>query len=92
MLRQFISRFLGDISGEMLKTTAKTIAWTAIFSASVAWYVAEKTENDRSGLANLFSAVSGNQTAGKPGVDMSTTASIRNQSVKLDPCEVQPKR
>ncbi len=84
MLRRLVSRFLGDISGEMLKSTAKAIAVTSVFSAGVAYYVADKTEHDRSGLANLFSTVA--------GVDMSTTGSIRNQSARLDPCAVPPKR
>lgn len=88
-MRRLISRFLGDISGEMLKSTAKAIAVTSVFSAGTAWYVAEKTEHDRSGLSALVSTIAGER--GSAGVDATTTASIRNQSVKLDPCAVPRK-
>lgn len=95
MLRDLMRRFLGDTSGEMLRSTAKAAAVTAVFSVSVAYYLSDKLDNDRAGLErlvfNLGQDNAATRTAARAGVDMQTTGSLRNQTVRLDPCEV-PKR
>lgn len=88
MPRPLLRRFLGDASGEMLKSTARAIAIASIFSAGVAYYVAEKTEKERVALAGLF-GLADNQRA---GVDPTTTGSITIRSVLLDPCNAPAKR
>lgn len=97
MLRQLISRFVGDISGEMLRSTAKAVAITGVFSFGAAYYLSERLDKDRVGLEQLVFNTLQDRSAqrlaqSRPGVDMTTTGSIRGQSVKLDPCEIPGKR
>ena len=96
MLRELIGRFLGDIRGEMLRTTAKAVAITGVFSFGVAYYLSERLDKDRLGLEQLvFNSLQDRMAQraaqNKAGVDMTTTGSIRGQSARLDPCEIPKK-
>jgi hypothetical protein len=88
MLRQLISRFLGDISGEVLRSTAKAAAVAGVFSVGTAYYLSTRIEGERRALDQLAANAQNQRVAGRPGVDMSTTGSILRspQTLRIDPC------
>ncbi|WP_342362655.1 hypothetical protein [Terrarubrum flagellatum] len=95
MLRTLITRFAGDTSGEMLKTAAKAVAITSVFSVTCAYFLANGLDSEKRVLEMLAESISqrdGSVRAARAGVDMTTTGSIRSQSVRLDPCAVPDKR
>ncbi len=88
MLRQLITRFIGDTSGEVLRSTAKAAAVAGAFSIGTAYYLSTRIEGERRALDQLAANAQNQRTANRQGVDMSTTGSItRNQqTLRIDPC------
>jgi hypothetical protein len=97
MLRQFIVRFIGDSSGEMLAAIAKSAAYVCVFSVGAAYLLADRIDADRTVLNQLAAAagVPGSKAAtARSGVDMSTTGSLtlNQQRLRIDPCGEPVKR
>ena len=93
MLRDQLTRFAGDTSGELLKTTAKAAAIVGVFSIGCAYFLAERLEGEKRALSDLVAQISGTRPAARggearQGIDMSATGSIIrfNGDARLDPC------